>query len=214
MDHGSVHWGVSGPASPVARDLTDRRAVPCPVVSLQTVVSTPVLSTKEGNNVYMSCMPNTICSARGCSYVGFNHLQILQPSPDVSTWNHDTLQLAGQQWWPAHYSPDPHFKDRSSPWCRIQQDDCSAAYFSLLIAVLHAFPDIPSYASSFHTDCAGDSLQPISIGKSQTLHTLSLQTAIRSAYLRLLIPLMCLFTILLPWKVQLYRIHHFWQLGH
>ena len=91
----------------------------------------------------------------------------------------------GQQWWRVHYSTDLDFQHRSSHWCHIQQDDHSAASPSLLIAVLYALPDILSYASSFHTDCAGDSLQPISIGKSQTLHTLSLQTAIRSAYLRL-----------------------------
>ena len=42
--------------------------------------------------------------------------------------------------------------------------------------------------SSFHTDCTENSLQPTSTGNSQTLHPLSLQSAISSAYLRLFLP--------------------------
>ena len=137
-------------------------------------------------NFALSCMPNTIyvppVGARMLVSIIFrfcNPHRMFQPETMTSScW-------PGQQWWRVHYSTDLDFQHRSSHWCHIQQDDHSAASPSLLIAVLYALPDILSYASSFHTDCAGDSLQPISIGKSQTLHTLSLQTAIRSAYLRL-----------------------------
>ena len=56
---------------------------------------------------------------------------------------------------------------------------------SILVVVLCVLPDIPSRVSSFHTDCAGKPLQPTSNGNSQTFHPLSLQSAIRSVYLRL-----------------------------
>ena len=99
--------------------------------------------------------------------------------------NHDILKLAGQQWWPVHYSTDPDFQHRSSRRCHIQQDDRSSASLSVLVVVLRVLPDIPSRVSNLNTDCAGNPLQPTSTGNSHTLHPLSLQSAIRSAYFRL-----------------------------
>ena len=108
----------------------------------------------------------------------------LQALPNVSTLKHDILQLAGQQWWPVYYSTDTDFQHRSSRRCHILQDDRSAASPSLLVFVLRVLPDIPSRMSSLHTDCAGNPLQSTSTGNSHTLHPLSLQFAIRSAYFR------------------------------
>ena len=79
---------------------------------------------------------------------------------------------------------DPDFQHRSSRRYQIHQDDRSAASPSLLV-VLCVLPDTPTRVSSFHTDCAGNPLQPTSTGNSHTLHPLSLQSAMRSAYLRL-----------------------------
>ena len=53
----------------------------------------------------------------------------LKPSPEVSTLNHDILQITGQ---PFYYSTDPYFQHGSSRRCLIQQRDFSAAVFLLL----------------------------------------------------------------------------------
>ena len=131
----------------------------------------------------------------------------LQPSPDVSTLNHDILQLAGQQWWPVHYSMDTDFQHRSSRRCQIQQGARSAASPSLRV-VLRVLPDIPSHVSSFLKNCAGNPLLPTSTGNRHSLHPLSLQSVIRSAYFRLLV------TIFFPWHGQLYREQLLRLLGH
>ena len=96
-----------------------------------------------------------------------------------------------KQWHPlvggsaVHYSTDPDFQHRSSRRCLLQQDDLSAVSPSFLIVVLRVRNDIPSRVSSFHTDWAGNPLQPTSTGNNHTLDPLFLQSAIRSAYLRL-----------------------------
>ena len=51
------------------------------------------------------------------------------------------------------------------PFCCFSQSSCCC---------LVCPPDIPSRVSSFHTDCAGNPLQPTSTGNSHTLHSLSL----------------------------------------
>ena len=123
--------------------------------------------TEDGVVLYLSlalsCMPNAIfLAASACSSVGSDRPQT---SSDVSTLNHDILQLAGQQWWSVHYSTDPDFQHRLSRRCHILQDDRSAASPSLLVVVLRVLPDIPSRVSSFHIDCAGNLLQPTSTEK-------------------------------------------------
>ena len=102
--------------------------------------------TEDGFLLYLTlalcCMPYAIFLApewsSRLSSDGF------QPSPDVSTRYYVILHMAGQQWWPVHYSTDPDFHHRSSRRCHIQQDDLSVAYPSLLVVVLHVLPDILS----------------------------------------------------------------------
>ena len=55
-------------------------------------------------------------------------------------------------------------------------------FYSLLLVVLRV---LPSRVSNFHTDCAGNPLQPTSTWNSHTLHPLSLQSAMRCAYFSL-----------------------------
>lgn len=118
----------------------------------------------------------------------------LQPSLDVSTLNHDILLLVGQNLWPIHYSMDSDFKLKLSLGCHIQQDDLSAAYLGLHIAVLHDMLFL-----IFLVLAAASTLIPLqmtSTGNSQVHLPLSLQSAIRSAYLRLFL------TIFFPWHCQ------------
>lgn len=68
--------------------------------------------------------------------------------------------------------------------CAISSMTNSASSPSLLIAVLHALPDSPSFVSSFHNDCAGNPLQPFSTGNSQAHQPLSMRSAMRCEYLR------------------------------
>lgn len=60
----------------------------------------------------------------------------------------------------------------------------STASPSLLIAALHARPNSPILVSSMYNNYAVNPLQPTSTGNSQVHHPLSLQSTMRSEYLR------------------------------
>lgn len=163
---------------------------------------------------YVSC-PTLYMFHHLCSPVSSNPSDGLQP-PRFQPWTMNP-PVGGSSAVVAYYPllyMDPDFQHRSSPQCHIQQDDLYLCRFpSLLIAVLHVLPKIPNLVSSFHSDSAWNFKEQTSTGNSQAHHPLSLQSSIKSVYLRAF-TFMWLHTIFFPWHVQLYCDQRLRLLGH
>lgn len=110
----------------------------------------------------------------------------VQHSLGISTLNHNTLLLVGQQWWPNRCpSPPPGFQLLSSLLFHSQQEALSAASLILRAAVFLSFPDIPVAMSILHTDWVRNPLQPTLTGNSHAYHSFPLQSCKRFWYLAL-----------------------------